>query len=156
MAMVAGEQLKNISDIQLVQILQEPGPIIFSRTSPEDKLRIVNLLRKTHNIVAVTGDGINDAPALKAAHIGVAMGKIGTDVAKDASEIVLLDDSFHTLVYAIREGRIIFQNLKKIILACITSNGGELFTVLPSLAMKALFGLPMAINPFQILAVDMI
>ena len=154
--MVAGEQLKNISDIQLVQILQEPGPIIFSRTSPEDKLRIVNLLRKTHNIVAVTGDGINDAPALKSANIGVAMGRIGTDVAKDASEIVLLDDSFHTLVYAIREGRIIFQNLKKIILACITSNGGELFTVLPSLAMKALFGLPMAINPFQILAVDMI
>ncbi len=156
MAMVAGEQLKNISDIQLVQILQKPGPIIFSRTSPEDKLRIVNLLRKTHNIVAVTGDGINDAPALKSANIGVAMGRIGTDVAKDASEIVLLDDSFHTLVYAIREGRIIFQNLKKIILTCITSNGGELFTVLPSLAMKVLFGLPMAINPFQILAVDMI
>lgn len=66
---VAGEQLKTTSDIQLVQILQTPGSIIFSRTSPEDKLRIVNLLRKTHNIVAVTGDGINDAPALKAAHI---------------------------------------------------------------------------------------
>ena len=84
------------------------------------------------------------------------MGKIGTDVAKNASEIVLLDDSFHTLVYAIKEGRIIFQNLKKTILSCITSNGGELFTVLPSLAMKAFFGLPMAITPFQILAIDMI
>ncbi len=154
--MVAGEKLETISDIQLVQILQKEWSIIFSRTSPEDKLRIVNLLRKTHNIVAVTGDGINDAPALKAAHIWVAMGKIGTDVAKDASEIVLLDDSFHTLVYAIREGRIIFENLKKTIVSCITSNGGELFVVLPSLAMKALFGLPMAINPFQILAVDMI
>lgn len=154
--MVAWEQLSKISDIQLAQILTNPVPIIFSRTSPEDKLKIVNLLRKTHNIVAVTGDGINDAPALKAAHIWVAMGKIGTDVAKNASEIVLLDDSFHTLVYAIREGRIIFENLKKTIISCITSNGGELFTVLPSLAMRAIFGLPMAINPFQILAVDMI
>ncbi|EKD24700.1 MAG: hypothetical protein ACD_80C00168G0011 [uncultured bacterium (gcode 4)] len=154
--MVTGEKLTNMSDIQLVETLQKPVPIIFSRTSPEDKLRIVNLLRKTHNIVAVTGDGINDAPALRSANIWVAMGKIGTDVAKNASEIVLLDDSFHTLVYAIREGRIIFQNLKKIILACITSNGGELFTVLPSLWMTAFFGLPMAINPFQILAIDMI
>lgn len=154
--MVAGDELIKMSDIQLVQTLEKPVPIIFSRTSPEDKLRIVNLLRKTHNIVAVTGDGINDAPALKSANIWVAMGKIGTDVAKNASEIVLLDDSFHTLVYAIREGRIIFQNLKKTIISCITSNGGELFTVLPSLAMKALFGLPMAITPFQILAVDMI
>ncbi|MFA7298651.1 MAG: cation-transporting P-type ATPase [Candidatus Absconditabacterales bacterium] len=154
--MVAGEQLNTISDIQLAQILSKPVPIIFSRTSPEDKLRIVNLLRKTHNIIAVTGDGINDAPALRAANIGVAMGKIGTDVAKNASEIVLLDDSFHTLVYAIKEGRIIFENLKKTIISCITSNGGELFTVLPSLAMRAIFGLPMAINPFQILAVDMI
>lgn len=149
-------QLATMPDIQLAQILHKPGPIIFSRTSPEDKLRIVILLKKTHNIVAVTGDGINDAPALKNANIWVAMGKIGTDVAKDASEIILLDDSFNTLVYAIKEGRIIFQNLEKTILACITSNGWELFTVLPSLAMKAIFGLPMAIDPLQILAIDMI
>ncbi len=153
--MIAGEQLKHISDIQLVQICMQPWPIIFSRTSPEDKLRVVNLLKKTHNIVAVTGDGINDAPALKSADIGVAMGRVWTDVAKDASEIVLLDDSFHTLVYAIREGRIIFHNLQKTILACITSNGWELFTVLPSLAMNALRWLPIAISPFQILAIDM-
>ncbi len=154
--LIAGEELKDMTDIHLLQIIQQKWPIIFSRTSPEDKLRIVNILRKTHNIVAVTGDGINDAPALKSANIGVAMGKIGTDVAKEASEIVLLDDSFNTLVYAIREWRIIFYNLEKTIISCITSNGGELFTVLPSLAMKAIFGLPMAINPFQILAVDMI
>ena len=154
--LIAWEELKNISEIQLIKIIQTEWPIIFSRTSPEDKLRIVNLLRKTHNIVAVTGDGINDAPALKSANIGVAMGKTGTDVAKDASEIVLLDDSFHTLVYAIREWRIIFQNIKKTILACITSNGGELFVILPSLAMKAIWWLPMAIMPFQILAIDMI
>ena len=154
--LIAGEELKITSDIQLIQILQTPWPIIFSRTSPEDKLRIVNLLRKTHNIVAVTGDGINDAPALKSANIGVSMGKIGSDVAKEASEIVLLDDSFHTLVYAIREGRNIFYNMKKTIISCITSNGWELFTVLPSLAAQALFGIPIAITPFQILAVDMI
>ena len=77
--------------------------VIFCRTSPEDKLRIVVLLKANGNIVAVTGDGINDAPALKLANIGVAMGKIGSDVAKEASEIILLDDSFATLVYAIRE-----------------------------------------------------
>jgi Ca2+-transporting ATPase len=77
--------------------------MIFSRTSPEDKLRIVTLLKKDRDVVAVTGDGINDAPALKRADIGVSMGKIGTDVAKESSAIILLDDSFNTLVYAIRE-----------------------------------------------------
>jgi len=154
--MVNGEKLRDISDNQLIQTLQTSWPIIFSRTAPEDKLRIVNILRGMNAIVAVTGDGINDAPALKAAHIWVSMGKTWTDVAKNASEIVLLDDSFTTLVYAIQEWRIIFHNLKKTILACITSNGWELFTILPSLAMNALWWLPMAINPFQILAIDMI
>ena len=123
MKLITEDELREMSDIQLTSIIKKYRSLIFSRTAPEDKLRIVQLLKKTHNVVAVTGDGINDAPALKCANIGVAMGKIGTDVAKQASEIVLLDDSFHTLVYAIREGRIIYQNLKKTIISCITSNG---------------------------------
>jgi Ca2+-transporting ATPase len=98
MILIPGDDLRKMSDIHLSNTIKSYRSLIFSRTSPEDKLRIVNLLKKTHNVVAVTGDGINDAPALKCADIGVAMGKIGTDVAKESSEIVLLDDSFHTLV----------------------------------------------------------
>lgn len=156
MILIPGDELKKMSDVHLSNEIKTHRSLIFSRTSPEDKLRIVNLLKKTHNVVAVTGDGINDAPALKSADIGVAMGKIGTDVAKEASEIVLLDDSFHTLVGAIKEGRIIYQNIKKTTISCITSNGGELFAVLTSLACQALFNIPIAINPVQILCIDLI
>jgi len=152
---ITGEQLRKKSDIELIKDFENTY-LIFSRVAPEDKLRIVNLLKKTQHIVAVTGDGINDAPALKNAHIGVAMGKIGTDVAKEASEIVLLDDSFTTPVYAINEGRIIFQNLKKTIISCITSNGGELFAILTSLAARAIWNIPIAITPAQILCIDLI
>lgn len=153
--LIDGNELRKMNDFQLSRILQADH-LIFSRTSPEDKLRIVNLLKKKSEITAVTGDGINDAPALKSAHIGVAMGKTGTEVAKESAEIILLDDSFSTLVKAIQEGRIIFQNLKKTILSCITSNGGELFTVLISLSMSALFNIPIAITAVQILAIDLI
>lgn len=149
------ENLRQKTDIQLLNNLRNPY-IIFSRTSPEDKLRIVSLLKQWHNIVAVTWDWVNDAPALKEANIWVSMWKIWTDVAKEASEIVLLDDSFSSLVNAIREWRIIYQNLKKTILSSITSNGWELFAVLMSLIAKAFGAIPIAINPVQILAVDLI
>lgn len=152
---VNGEELKKMSDVDLLQKLHFEN-LIFSRTAPEDKLRIVNLLKKAGEVVAVTGDGVNDAPALKKADIGVAMGKTGTDVAKDSAEIVLLDDSFGTLVSAIKEGRVIFQNLKKTILSSLTSNGGELFAVLISLFFTALFQYPMAILAVQILAIDLV
>jgi len=155
LSIVTWDELKNKTDIQIIKIF-ENDCIIFCRTSPEDKLRIVWLLRDNLNVVAVTWDGINDAPALKKANIWVSMGKIGTDVAKDASEIVLLDDSFHTLVGAIKEWRIIFQNLKKTILLNVNANGWELFTVLPSLVAMALWRIPMALNPLQILAIDLI
>jgi len=153
--LIKGAELDKMSDIELLQNLIKSN-LIFSRTSPENKLRIVSLLKKTGEIVAVTGDGVNDAPALKKADIGVAMGKTGTEVAKDASEIVILDDSFSTLVTAIREGRTIFQNLKKTILASLVANGGELFTVLFSLAGTILFDYPLAILALQILAVDLV
>lgn len=149
------EEIRKKTDIQLLYDLRSPY-VIFSRTSPEDKMRIVSLLKKEHNIVAVTWDWVNDAPALKEANIWVSMWKIWTDVAKEASEIVLLDDSFSTLVNAIREWRIIYQNLKKTAISCITSNGWELFTILMSLWAKALWHIPIAINPVQILAIDLI
>jgi len=151
---VMWDEIRKKSDIQLLDDLGHKR-VIFCRASPEDKLRIVSLLKANANIVAVTWDGINDAPALKMANIWVAMWKIWTDVAKEASEIVLLDDSFWTLVNAIREWRIIFQNLKKTILSCITSNGWELFAVLPSLVAKAFWNIPISITVVQILMIDL-
>ena len=152
---VTGNELQTMSDIDLVHKLIYKN-LIFARTSPEDKLRIVDILKKSGEIVAVTGDGVNDAPALKKADIGVAMGKTGTDVAKNSSEIVLLDDSFGTLVTAIKEGRTIFQNLIKTVNSSLTSNFGELFAVLLSLAGTSLFDFPLAILAVQILAIDLI
>lgn len=152
---VNGDDLEKMSDIELLHQLIHSN-LVFSRTSPEEKLRIVGLLKKAGEIVAVTGDGVNDAPALKKADIGVAMGKTGTDVAKNSAEIVLLDDSFATLVLAIREGRTIFQNLKKTIISSLTSNGGELFAVLLCLPGSILFGFPISITAVQILAIDLV
>ena len=153
---ITGDGLSEIKDKELKKIMEGQKPLIFSRVCPEDKLRIVKMLKSKGEVVAVTGDGVNDAPALKSAHIGVAMGNIGTDVAKEASELVLLDDSFSTLVYAIREGRTIFNNLKKTIIASLTSNIGELVIVLLGLAGVALFDWPIPILVIQILAIDLL
>lgn len=153
---ITGNELDQMDDSELGKIMDENNSLIFSRTSPENKLKIVKTLKEQGQIVAVTGDGVNDAPALKSAHIGVAMGKIGTDVSKEASELILLDDSFSTLVYAIREGRTIYNNLTKTIIASLTSNGGELTIVLLGLLAVAYLGWPMPILAIQILAIDLL
>ncbi|HSX06194.1 MAG TPA: cation-transporting P-type ATPase [Candidatus Saccharimonadia bacterium] len=154
-AVVMGDELPHLSDNQVLDLLLHGGAV-FSRVSPEDKLRIVELAKAHHQVVAVTGDGINDAPALKRADIGVAMGRTGTDVAMQAAEIVLLDDSFATLVTATEQGRLSFQNIKNAARCALTDNAGELATVLISLAATAIWGIPAAITAVQILAIDIV
>lgn len=153
---ITGSELKELSDEDLVAAMQREQSLIFSRVDPEDKLRIVELLEDQKQVVAVTGDGVNDAPALKRADIGVAMGKIGTDVAKEAAELILLDDSFPTLVDAIREGRTIYNNLRKTVLASLTTNMAELVVVLLGLAAVALRNWAIPILAIQILAIDLL
>jgi Ca2+-transporting ATPase len=151
---LTGDDLRAMPDSDLRRLLTAES-VIFSRVSPTDKLRIVTTLRACGEVVAVTGDGVNDALSLKRADIGVAMGRLGSDVAKEAAEIVLLDDDFTTLVQAVREGRTIFQNLRSVILSSITSNIGELSCVCLGFIGVA-FGLPLPITAVQILSVDLI
>lgn len=151
---LTGDDLRRLSGIELRALLRDSS-LIFSRVSPGDKFQIVALLKKMGNVVAVTGDGVNDTLSLKQANIGVAMGKLGSDVAKEAAEIVLTDDNFTTLVKAIREGRTIFQNLQSVILSSLTSNIGELSCVCLGFAGTA-FGLPLPISTVQILSIDLI
>lgn len=152
---VAGADLKAMEDSKVIELV-ETGAVIFSRVSPEDKLRIVELVRNSGHVIAVTGDGINDAPALKRADIGVAMGRTGTEVSKQSADIVLLDDSFHTLVGAIQQGRVIYQNIKKGALSCFTTNAAELVINLTSLLAFSFFNIPLALTVMEILAIDLI
>jgi Ca2+-transporting ATPase len=156
MKVFTSKDLSQLSDEELHKETIETSSIIFSRVSPEDKLRIVKTLKKQGKIVAVTGDGVNDAPALKSAHIGVAMGQMGTDVSKEASDLILLDDSYPTLVDAIREGRNIYNNLKKTIIASLTSNVAELSIVLIGLLLGAISNYPVPILAIQILSIDLL
>ncbi|HEX5338056.1 MAG TPA: cation-transporting P-type ATPase, partial [Gallionella sp.] len=147
---VTGDKLRTMSDTDLQLLLDEPG-LIFARTSAEQKMRIVQALQRRGEVVAVTGDGVNDAPALKCADIGIAMGISGTDVAKEAADIVLLDDHFATIVFAIEEGRAVFDNLRKFLTYILTHNVAEL---VPYLAF-ALFRIPLPLTVIQILAIDL-
>lgn len=125
--------------------------IVFARITPEQKLRIASVLKNNGQIIAMTGDGVNDAPALKRADIGVAMGIMGTDVSKEASDMILLDDNFSSIVHGIKQGRTIFSNLKKFVHYVFTSNASELFTVV----IGVLLQIPSPISAVQILAVDL-
>ncbi len=147
---VSGDLLHAMTDAQLDWELRT-DEIIFARISPAQKLRIVQALQRQHEVVAMTGDGVNDAPALKQADIGVAMGASGTDVARDAADIVLLDDNFATLVPAVREGRAIFDNLKKAVAYILTSNVPE---ITPFLGFIFL-GLPLPLTVVLILSIDL-
>ncbi len=155
LVIIEGNTVPTMTDADILQHVRLGGTV-FSRVSPEDKLRIVTIVRQADEVIAVTGDGINDAPALKRANIGVAMGITGTDVAKQASEIVLLDDSFGTLVQAVQAGRTIFANIKKGTLSCFTSNTAELFVNLASLTAVSIWHIPLAISVMQILAIDLV
>ena len=124
---VTGEELEAMSDAALDQAVK--NTTVFARVSPADKLRIIQSLRRTGEVAAMTGDGVNDSPALKAADIGVAMGVTGTDVAKDASDMILLDDSFTTIAYAIKEGRRVYRNIQKVIQFLLVGNIAEILTL---------------------------
>ncbi len=124
---ITGGELDNISDRELEKNIMKYS--VFARVSPEHKVRIVNAFKKNKKTVAMTGDGINDAPALKSADIGIAMGQNGTDVAKSASDMILTDDNFVTIVEAVKEGRHIYDNIKKAIHFLLATNVGEIFTI---------------------------
>jgi len=147
---LTGAQLQRLSATQLQLALDAPD-IVFARLAADQKMRIVNALRDKQHIVAVTGDGVNDAPALKAAHIGIAMGLSGTDVAKEAADMILLDDNFASIVNAVAEGRALFGNIRRFLTYVLVHNVAEL---VPYLAF-ALFGLPVALTPIQALSIDM-
>lgn len=147
---LTGEDLEKISDLELEKIILKTR--IFARTSPEDKLRLVNLLKKMGYIVGVTGDGVNDALALKRADVGIAMGETGTDVAKEASDIVLTNDNFSTLVHAVEEGRTIYKNILTSLTYLLTGNLSELTLIF----MAAVLGVPNPLLPTQILWVNVI
>jgi calcium-translocating P-type ATPase len=146
---ITGDELERLSDTELQLALDHE--VIFARVAADQKMRIVAALKRKGEIVAVTGDGVNDAPALKTADIGIAMGATGTDVAREAADMILLDDNFANIVAAIEEGRAVYANIRKFLTYILASNVPEL---IPYLAF-VLFRIPLPLTIIQILAVDL-
>jgi len=149
---LTGADVDGMSEEEFDQATRETA--VFARVSPELKYRLVESLKRQGEVVAMTGDGINDAPALKSAQVGVAMGIAGTDVAKEASDMVLTDDNFSSIVNAVEEGRVVFQNIRKVVKFLISTNFGEDLTIL--LSMLLFKGLPLIFTPVQILWVNLV
>ncbi len=147
---LAGKDIEALSDRELFNKVKDIS--VYARVSPQHKLRITQQLLKHGDIVAITGDGVNDAPALKAAHIGIAMGKSGTDVAKEASDMVLTDDNFASIFAAVEEGRVVYENIKKVTLFLVSCGFGELVAIIVTI----LIGYPIPYIPAQILWLNLV
>ena len=145
-----GSEIDNLTDEEFKEKIKNIS--VFARVSPEHKVKIVRALKSSGNIVSMTGDGVNDAPSLKMADVGIAMGITGTDVSKNASDIILTDDNFKTIITAVEEGRNIFNNIKKSILFLLTCNLGEIITIFLSI----LFNFPIPLNPTHLLWINLI
>ena len=149
-AILTGADLDRLDDEGLAAVVADVR--VYARTSPEQKLRIVDAWKRRGAVVAMTGDGVNDAPALRRADIGVAMGVIGTDVSKEAADMVLADDDFATVVHAVEEGRRIYDNIRRFVRYMLTTNSGEIWVMF----LAPLLGLPVPLTPVQILWVNLV
>ena len=149
---MTGSQLEMLDDSELDEVVENTA--VFARVSPEHKYRLVESLKRLGHVVAMTGDGVNDAPALKSAQVGVAMGISGTDVAKEAADIVLTDDNFASIVSAVEEGRVVFQNIRKVVKFLISTNFGEMLAIIFSMLLFK--DIPLIFTPVQILWVNLV